>query len=270
MMQKELNIPIVLEAVKKAGHLFLQDYKQKAIPQTMDELVAELENIDTFCLTSLKEYLSSEFPNIPWHIGDEFDTEAQRNPARQADYWLCDAMDGAIQYLQHIPGWTINLVLVRNGKPYFSVIFDPLSDELFWAKENEGAFMNDTTLQLSSKTDSAVMLSVFEYGHQDKSNTAFYQKIGSTITTLIQNFGIVRNYGPHGLQLAYVGAGRIDLFVQEDLDTYNWMAGILIAKEAGAAIVTTDGTPWKWGSESLLVAKKETAQKFIQLNAKQS
>lgn len=269
-MQHEINIPIVLEAVKKAGTIFLKDYKQKAIPQTMDGLLKELENIDTLCLASLKEDLSIEFPHTPWHIGDEFDTEAQRNPAAADEYWLCDAMDGAIQYLQHIPGWTINLVLVRNGKPHFSVIFDPLSNEIFWAKENEGAFMNGMPLQLSSKTDPAVMLSVFEYGHQDKSNTAFYQKTGSTVTSLIQNFGIVRNYGPHGLQLAYVGAGRIDLFVQEDLDTYNWLAGILIAKEAGAEILTTDGTFWKWGSESLLVAKKETAQKFIQLNAKQS
>lgn len=269
-MQNEINIPVVLDAVKKAGTIFLKDYKQKAIPQTMEELLKELENIDTLCLTSLKEDLSVEFPDTPWHIGDEFDTEAQRNPAIQDEYWLCDAMDGAIQYLQHIPGWTINLVLVRQGKPHFSVIFDPLSNEIFWAKENEGAFMNDTPLQLSSKTDAAVMLSVFEYGHQDKSTTAFYQKIGSTVTSLIQNFGIVRNYGPHGLQLAYVGAGRIDLFVQEDLDTYNWIAGLLIAREAGAAILTTDGTAWKWGSESLLVAKKETAQKFIPLNAKQS
>lgn len=268
-MQHEINIPIVLEAVKKAGTIFFNDYKKKAIPQTMDELLKELETIDTVCLTSLKEDLSSEFPNTPWHIGDEFDTEAQRNPAEYDEYWLCDAMDGAIQYLQHIPGWTINLVLVRNGKPYFSVIFDPLSNEIFWAKENEGAFMNGTPLQLSSKTDAAVMLSVFEYGHQDKSNTAFYQKIGAAVTSLIQNFGIVRNYGPHGLQLAYVGAGRIDLFVQEDLDTYNWLAGLLIAKEAGAVILTTEGTEWKWGSESLLVAKKETAQKFIQSNAKQ-
>ncbi|MEO6177000.1 MAG: inositol monophosphatase family protein [Flavobacterium circumlabens] len=269
-MQHEINIPIVLEAVKKAGNLFLKDYKQKAIPQTMDELVAELENIDTLCLTCLKEDLSVEFPNTPWHIGDEFDTEAQRNPAPHAEYWLCDAMDGAIQYLQHMAGWTINLVLVRHGQPHFSVIFDPLANEIFWAKDGEGAFMNDAPLQLSRKTDFAVMLSVFEYGHQDKSHNSLSQKTGSTVTSLIQNFGIVRNYGPHGLQLAYIGAGRIDFFIQEDLDTYNWIAGILIAREAGAVILTTDGTPWKWGSESLLVAKKETAQQFIQLTSKKS
>lgn len=266
-MQNEINIPVILNTVRKVGNVFLKDYKQNAIPQTMDEILQRLDYIDTFCLTSLKEDLSSEFPNIPWHIGDEFDSDSQRNPGDQDEYWLCDAMDGAIQYLQHIAGWTINLALVRNGKPFFSVIFDPLANEMFWAKDGEGAFMNDTKLQSGHKTDLTVMLAVFDYGHQDKSNNSLNEKIGTTVTKLLQNFGIVRNYGPHGLQLAYVGAGRIDLFVQEDLDTYNWIAGLLIAKEAGAEILTTTGKPWQWGSESLLVATKSIAEKYLQIKS---
>lgn len=266
-MQNEINIPIILDAVRKVGDVFLKDYKQNSIPQTMDELLKQLNDIDVLCLTSLKEDLSLEFPNTTWNIGDEFDTDAQRAPSVQSEYWLCDAMDGAIQYLQHIAGWTVNLVLVRGGKPIFSVIYDPLANEMFWAKDGEGAFMNGKALKLSHKTDWAVMLAVFEYGHQDKSNNNLNEKIGSTVTKLLNSFGIVRNYGPHGLQLAYVGAGRIDLFVQEDIDTYNWIAGLLIAKESGAEILTTKGTSWNWGSESLLVAQKNITEKYMQIKS---
>lgn len=266
-MQNEINISIILNAVRKVGDVFLKDYKQNSIPQNMDELLKQLEDIDTVCLTSLKEDLSLEFPTIPWHIGDEFDTDSQRNPAAQKEYWLCDAMDGAIQYLQHIAGWTINLALIRDGKPLFSVIYDPLANEMFWAKDGEGAFMNDKPLKLSHKTDLAVMLAVFEYGHQDKSTNDLNKKIGSTVTKLLDHFGIVRNYGPHGLQLAYVGAGRIDLFIQEDIDTYNWIAGLLIAKESGAEILTSAGEPWKWGNESLLVAPKNITEKYLQIKS---
>lgn len=266
-MQNEINIPLILDAVRKVGNVFLKDYKQNTIPQNMEDLLKQLEEIDTLCLTSLKKDLALPFPHIPWHIGDEFDTNSQRNPEEEEQYWLCDAMDGAIQYLQHIAGWTVNLALIRNGKPFFSVIFDPLANEIFWAKEGEGAFMNGKLLEMSSKTDEAVMLAVFEYGHQDKSNNTLNEKIGSTVTKLLGNFGIIRNYGPHGLQLAYIGAGRIDLFVQEDLDTYNWIAGLLIAKEAGAEILTTNGSQWKWGSESLLVASKSIAEKYLKIKA---
>ncbi len=262
-MTNKINVPVILNAVKKIGNIFLEQYKQKPIPQNRDKLLKQLDYIDELCLNSLKQDLAIDFPNTPWFIGDEFDSESQKKPNKEPEYWLCDAMDGAIQYIQHISGWSINLVLIRDGKPYFSVIFDPLANEIFWAKESEGAFLNDTKLQLSKKTDNSIMLAVFEYGHQDKSTNNLNEKIGSTVTHLLKNFGIVRNYGPHGLQLAYVGLGRIDLFVQEDFDTFNWLAGILIAKESGAEILTTNGNPWQWGNESLLVAKKDTAKIFL-------
>ncbi|WP_343609197.1 inositol monophosphatase family protein [Chryseobacterium oranimense] len=264
-MQNQTNFQVILDAVRKIGDVFLKDYKQNPIPQTMDELLEKLDDIDTLCLTSLKQDLLIEFPDTPWHIGDEFDTDSQRKPASQDEYWLCDAMDGAIQYLQHIAGWTINLVLIRGGKPVFSVIYDPLASEMFWAIDGEGAFMNGKMIRVSQKNDLSVMLAVFDYGHQDKSDNDLNEKIGATVTKLIDNFGIVRNYGPHGLQLAYVGAGRIDLFIQEDMDTYNWIAGLLIAKESGAELLTTTGEMWKWGSESLLVASKRTAEKYLEL-----
>jgi len=262
-MEQNSSTLIILEAVRKVGNYFLKEYKQKDIPQTTEELRVALDEIDTICLTSLRNDLNKDFPNTLWHIGDEFDTESQRNPSENKEYWLCDAMDGAIQYLQHIPGWTINLVLVRKGQPEVSVIFDPLANELFWAEAGSGAYMNGKPLKPSRKTDVAVMLAVFDYGHQDKSINNLNDIIGKSVTELIKTFGIVRNYGPHGLQLAYVGAGRIDLFIQHDLDTYNWIAGILIAREAGAKILTTAGNPWKWGSESLLVTTKSTAVKFL-------
>lgn len=75
------------------------------------------------------------------------------------------------------------------------------------------------------------------------------------------------NYGPHGLQLAQIGCGCIELFYQEGLDTYNWLAGILIAREAGATVLTASGQPWQWGDESLLVAAPGVAEKFLQATA---
>ena len=169
-MQQEIDIHKINDSVKKIGDLFLKEYKQNAIPESIKELLVKLDDIDELCISSLKADLALTFPDIPFFIGDEFDTEAQRRPAEIPEYWLCDAMDGAIQYLQHIPGWTINLALIRKGKLYFSVIYDPLSNELFWAKDGEGAFMNDKRIQPGNKTDFASMVAVFEYGHQDKSN----------------------------------------------------------------------------------------------------
>lgn len=262
-MEKDINIPLILDAVKRAGNIFLENYKKNSIPENKSQLFAQLNDIDERCMAVLKADLSDEFPETPWNIGDEFDRDGQKQPLEIPEYWLCDAMDGAIQYLQHIPGWTINLVLIRNGQPYFSVIYDPLAQEIFWAQESRGAFMNGEPIKPAAKTDKEVMLAVFDYGHQEPAIPGFNQKHGAAVTDLLNQFGVVRNYGPHGLQLSYVGAGRIDVFYQLGLDTYNWLAGLLIAKEAGADMLNSNGQLWTWGDESLLVAAPGIAQQFI-------
>ncbi len=264
-MQKEILIPAILEAVRKAGNLFLQDYKSNNIPVDKADLLRQLKSIDERCLNVLEEELKPLHPEIPF-LGEEFDFEGQKNAIQTEDYWFCDFMDGAIQYLQHIAGWTINLVLIRNGQPYFSAIFDPMANEMFWAMSGKGAFMNDKRIYPSNKKDNSIMVVVFEYGHQEKGMAELNQKTAKAVSRLLDNFGVVRNYGPHGLQLAYVGAGRIDLFYQEGQDAYNWLAGVMIAKEAGANVLTTDGKQWKWGDASLLVTSPGAANILLDLN----
>jgi myo-inositol-1(or 4)-monophosphatase len=263
-MNKQIKIQTILDAVKQAGDLFLKEYKLNTIPANKVDFFRELASIDARCMSVLKTRLANDFPDTPWNTVDEFDNQGQKQPLQLPEYWLCDAMDGAIQYLQHIPGWTINLALIRNGELEFSVIYDPLSNEMFWAQKGLGAFLNGQPIRPSFKTDAGIMLAVFEYGHQEPAIPGFNQRHGAAVTALLNQFGVVRNYGPHGLQLAYVGAGRIDVFHQLGLDTFNWLAGILIAREAGAEILTADGNAWKWGDESLLVAAADIANKFIQ------
>ncbi|WP_025141928.1 inositol monophosphatase family protein [Pedobacter jeongneungensis] len=267
-MQKEIAVPVIIEAVRKAGNLFLQDYKNNTIPTDKTDLLRQLETIDERCLKLLEDEINPYYPEIPF-LGEEFDFEGQASAINTDDYWLCDFMDGAIQYLQHINGWTINLVLIRNGQPYFSVIFDPIAKEMFWAMLGNGAFMNGKSIKPSIKKDSSIMVAVFEYGHQENGIKALHLKTGAAVTRLLDHFGVVRNYGPHGLQLAYVGAGRIDVFYQEGQDAYNWLAGMLIAKEAGADVLTTDGKQWTWGDDSLLVTSPGTANLLFETIADQ-
>lgn len=268
-MQKELNYRLLNQAVREVGRIFLAGFRQTVIPQTMEEFMEALNNIEGKCFDALQQRINDHCPAIPWVEDDEFTADTQRQPANDDAYWLCDTMDGAIQYLQHIPGWTINLVLIRKGKPHYSVIYDALTDELFWAVEGQGAFLNDRQLHVSAKAAGNNMLAVWEYGHQLKKDADWKNKTAAAVTGLLDRFGVVRNYGPHGLQLAYLGAGRIDLFLQRDLDTHNWLAGMLIAKEAGARLLSADGDLWHWGDESLLAGTTNAIEIFLNTNNKQ-
>jgi myo-inositol-1(or 4)-monophosphatase len=265
-MQKELNVQLLTQAVRDIGKIFLADFRRTEIPRTMDELMEAVIHIEDMCFDALQRRVDAFSPAIPWVDDDEFTADTQRQPAAYDAYWLCDTMDGAIQYLQHVPGWTINLVLIRNGQPHLSVIYDPLTDELFWAVDGQGAFLGDQKLHTSTKLAGDTMLAVWEYGHQLKKDMDWKNKTANAITGLLACFGVVRNYGPHGLQLAYLGAGRIDLFIQCDLDTHNWLAGMLIAKEAGARLLSVDGSRWHWGDDSLLAGTPAAVEIFLSKN----
>lgn len=256
-MQTTEKREIAIEAVKSVGRHFLGEFRKAPVPQTPKEFMKALTDIEEFCLSMLQKEIDAAFGNIPWASDDEFDYVSQQSPAAYESYWLCDTMDGAIQYLQQIAGWTINLVLIENGEPTFSIIYDPLADECFYAEKHQGAYMNGQPIAVSQKKSPENMVAVLEYGHQLKTSENWKENLSSALTGLTEKFGVVRNYGPHGLQLAYVGAGRIDLFVQCDLDTHNWLAGLLIAQEAGAKVLASDGKVWKWGDESIIVGTSE-------------
>ncbi|UOG73448.1 inositol monophosphatase family protein [Hymenobacter tibetensis] len=239
-------------AVRAAGDQFLPDFRRLPVPQTRAELQARLADIEARCMAALQAPLAAAFPTTPWLAADDFglSTAATTLPA---EYWLCDAMDGAIQYVQQLPGWTINLVLMRQHEPVFAAIYDPLAQELFWAQAGAGAFVNETPLRPSTKREPDVMVAVFEHTHGLDEDAALRRRVSQGVEQLLATYGVVRNYGPHGLQLAYVGAGRLDVFLQVGRDLENWLPGLLIAREAGAEVLTAAGQPWHWAADSLLV-----------------
>jgi myo-inositol-1(or 4)-monophosphatase len=251
---QEIDTKFILNQVKAIGDTFLQNFRKSVIPNDEAGYKAQFKAIDEQCLLYLKTHINARYPDIPWAEDDELAIQTQNKALNLPEYWICDAIDGAAQYMQHLPGWTVNLLLVRNQRPYFAVIYDPLHQELYWAKEGVGAYLNDEPIKIAHKQDFRLMLAAFNHPPFHNQVTGLNNRIGNSTEQLLTTFGAVRNYGPTGLQIASVGAGRIDVFCQEGMDTYNWLAGILIAREAGAEISSTSGSAWQWGDDSLFVA----------------
>jgi myo-inositol-1(or 4)-monophosphatase len=261
-MQTQINVPYILEQLKIVGDSFLTGFKRDPIPsnaETLGSLFAEIENK---ALRGIQNSLTATYPDIAW-VTDEFDMEGQKSGVSVPEYWLFDSMDGAVQYMQHLPGWTFNLVLVRNNEPYLAAVYNPLDNEMFWAVAGEGAYLNDKAIHPTIKADTSLTLATFNHPPFQNKFEGLNEIIGKSIEKLLTTFGAVRNYGPLGLMLCSIAAGRTDVFFQYGLDTYNWLAGILIAKEAGALILTAQGAEWTWGAESLLVTAQALPPDFF-------
>ena len=56
--------------------------------------------------------------------------------------WIADPLDGTTNFLHGVPHFAISLALERDGEIIAGVIYQPISDELFWAEKGNGAFVD--------------------------------------------------------------------------------------------------------------------------------
>lgn len=55
-------------------------------------------------------------------------------------FWLVDPLDGTKEFIKRNGDFTVNIALVEAGKPILGVVYVPVTNELFYAAPNEGAF----------------------------------------------------------------------------------------------------------------------------------
>lgn len=56
-------------------------------------------------------------------------------------YWLIDPLDGTKEFISGSGEYTVNIALIKNGKPEFGVIYWPPGEQLYWGGKNYGSFL---------------------------------------------------------------------------------------------------------------------------------
>ena len=131
------------------------------------------------------------------------------------NFWIIDPIDGTTNFLHGIPHFAISLALKSDNEIIAGIIFDPIKNEMFYAEKNNGAYFNNQRIRVSKKNNLDDCL------------------FGTNIEGVKFSNLNVRCSGSAALDLAYVGAGRLDGFFQHNLNIWDIAAGILILSESG-------------------------------------
>ncbi len=150
-----------------------------------------------------------------------------------ANQWVIDPLDGTTNFLHGIPHFAISIALVREGDPIAGVVYNPISDELYWAEKGSGAFVNERRLRVSARRqmDDAVFATGFPY----RSRPGF-DRFFRLLEPVIRASAGVRRFGSAALDLAYVAAGRVEGFWEVGLQPWDIAAGIVLVREAGGYV----------------------------------
>lgn len=227
----------------------LAERERPAPGRNLSELAAAFREIDGPAGRVLRTGLSRLRPGARW--ADEF--EDARLP-RTGEWWVADAVDGAVQYLRGIDLWCVSVALVRDGEPVAAVLHCPPLDRTYAAAAGRGATGNGRPIAPSAVADPAAALLATSHPPFAGEQPGAVEEAARSYRAVLPAVSAVRNLGPTSWQLADTAAGRLDGFWMHGADDGNLLAGALIAREAGAVVTDCSGAAWSAGADGILVA----------------
>lgn len=157
--------------------------------------------------------------------------------------FIIDPLDGTTNFLHGIPHFAISIAVeepLSNGKREITtgLVYQPLTDESFWAEKGRGAWLQDQRLRVSARRDLADALIATGIPFLGHGNFAQWSRIFGAVAPEVAG---IRRLGAAALDLAWVAGGRFDGFWESDLHIWDVAAGMLLVKEAGGYVTDFRG-----------------------------
>lgn len=160
--------------------------------------------------------------------------------------WVIDPLDGSFSYAHNIPQFSISIGLLKNNKPILGVIYHISSQDLSWALEDKGAYLNGKAIhvgKINNFEESAIYL---DFGHHAKRQSKF----NLYIKPLMDKVGRIYSMGSAALGLVWVGTGSFDGCVIQAW-VWDFAAGAVIVREAGGKVTDFEGNEPDWSKQRL-------------------
>lgn len=151
--------------------------------------------------------------------------------------FIVDPIDGTTNFIKDYKMSAISVGLLKEGKPYIGVVYNPYLRETFSAKAGEGAWLNEKPIHVSDKelSEGIVLFGTSPYNRELADKTFEYiRKIYDVALD-------VRRSGSAALDLCSIAAGRAEAYFEMILSPWDYAAGALIVKEAGGNVTTLTG-----------------------------
>ena len=147
--------------------------------------------------------------------------------------WVIDPLDGTTNYVYGYPAFGVSIAVEIDGRARVGVVYDSSAGHLFRAVEGGGAFRDDRPIAARDHDDLATALVATGFSY----DAAQRVRQGSSAAHVLGRVRDVRRAGSAALDLCRVASGEVDAYWELDLSPWDYAAGVLIAREAGAKVL---------------------------------
>lgn len=225
------RLQFAIDLAKRAGELGLRHFR--AIESLTIETKGHqdlVSNADRELELFVRAAIAAEYPG-DGIVGEEHAAAA----GSSGHVWVIDPIDGTANFVRGIPAWCVVIACAKEGATEIGVIQEPSTGETFWARRGGGAFLNGRPI----KAAQGASLAEGSVG-TGFSNRREARNIVPLIDALVGQGGVFFRNASGALMLVYVAAGRLLAYVEEHMNSWDCLAGMLIVEEAGGLILVPD------------------------------
>ncbi|HZP99079.1 MAG TPA: inositol monophosphatase family protein [Reyranella sp.] len=251
---RSATVTIMIRAVFAAAKTLKRDFGEVEHLQVSAKGPADfVSRADIMAEKTLRKELERTRPEYGF-LGEEGGEVKGSGEIGARNRWIADPLDGTTNFLHGLPHFAISLALERDGEVIAGIVYNPISDELFWAEKGNGAFLDTPNarsrrLRVSGRKELGQALVGTGIPQMGRGNHPDYVR---RLEQVMGRTAGVRRWGAASLDLAFVAAGRYDGFFEYDLAPWDVAAGALLVREAGGLLSDIEGNAYALGAPSIL------------------
>lgn len=254
LMDQSTELRAAIDAAQQAGEIIRAAYRTRVDVQIKDD-ASPVTEVDIACEHRIREVLSAACPGYGF-----FGEETGQSDMDSEFVWLVDPLDGTKSFVRGYPFISTQIALMRGDDLVLGVSSAPLFNELAWAEEGKGAFLNNEQLHVSDTNDwPLATLSTGNIGTL-AANPKRWTAYGELVTKVHR----IRGYGDF-YHYHLLSAGRIDAVLESDLNILDIAANTVILREAGGVITDIDGGEIRLDTRSTVAGNAILQPRLLEL-----
>jgi len=157
-MLDQIDIIDIIAIARKAGNAIMEIYGQE-FDVTYKDDQSPLTQADQKAHEIIVDGLNSLSIQLP--ILSEEGEETPYEERKDWEYfWMIDPLDGTKEFINKNGEFTVNIALIYQSTPVLGIVYAPALDEMYWAKQGNGAFKDGQLLPLQTNDEPHKMLRV--------------------------------------------------------------------------------------------------------------
>ena len=187
-------------------------------------------------LEAEKEILRILKKNFPeYNINSEEAGETDKN----SEYtFIIDPIDGTNNFVLGVPYFSTGIALFKGDDIIFSVVYDPVLKNIYYAEKNKGAYLNGKKIHVNKEPDvkNSTVACIGNYNTPvDVSQKIIFNLKNNNVKRATTFWSVIQD-------ICHLASGKIEAaLIFDNLEPWDVAPGKLIAREAGAMITDLSG-----------------------------